>query len=104
MCAFVLACFQMVNLSLHFIFMYCMCIGLLVSMCTSCMLGALGDQIGKLDFLKLELQVIVGFLMWVLGIKSRSSADLYQYSKVLEAPLLTTMVQDVSLIGLDSIF
>lgn len=52
MLAFLLACFQTVTLSLHFIVMYCMCIDLLVSMCTTCMLGALGDQIDKVRFLK----------------------------------------------------
>lgn len=70
---FLLACFEMVTLSLNFIFIYCVCICLFESMCAICMLGALGNQMGKLDFLELELQVIVGCLMWVLGIKYRKT-------------------------------
>ncbi|KAM7320621.1 hypothetical protein ACRRTK_019874 [Alexandromys fortis] len=67
---------------------------------TTCLPGAVGGQMGMLDTLELELQVIVRSPMWVLRTKPRSSADVYQYYKVLEDQLLTTMVQDVSLMNL----
>lgn len=48
----------------------CMCVCLLVCMCAHNCTGTWGGP--KKDPLKLELHMVVGYLMWVLGIEPQS--------------------------------